>query len=213
MSEIAIRPARESDAEFLGWVILTAARGHLARGWFDVVLRRDETFGLEFCRRLVAARARSWWHWSLFTIVEVDGAPASALCGFGDESVYGASSAAMAEASGGMDVSADEKAQYWPRGSFILSCTTGEEGAWTIENVATLPAYRGRGLLQALLVNEFARAHAEGYARAQISFLIGNDPAERAYARAGFVFAEEATSPEFEKALGVPGLRRLARDI
>jgi translation initiation factor 4G len=213
MPDFTIRPARESDSPFLGWVIFTAARGHLDRGWFDVVLQREESFCLEFCSGLVAARARSWWHWSLFTVVEIDGTPAAALCGFGDESVYGGSSAAMTEAATAMGVSESEQAQYWPRGKFILSCTTGEDGAWTIENVATLPAYRGQGLVRALLNNEFSRAHAEGYARAQISFLIGNERAERAYARAGFVFAEDATSPEFEAAMGVPGLRRLVRDI
>jgi ribosomal protein S18 acetylase RimI-like enzyme len=213
MPDVVIRPARDNDAAFLGWVILVAARGHLACGWFDMVLQREESFCLEFCRRLVAAPARSWWHWSLFTMAEMDGVPVSALCGFGDESVYGASSAAIAAACKALGVSEEEHAQYWPRGKFILSCTTGEDGAWTIENVATSPAYRGRGLVQALLEHEFARAHAEGYARAQISFFIGNEPAERAYRRAGFVFAEEATSPEFEAALGVPGLRRLVRDI
>jgi len=208
-----IRPARESDAAFLGWVILEAARGHLARGWFDVVLERDVAFRLAFCAKLVAASARSWWHWSLFTVAEVDGTPASALCGFGDESVYGASSEAMAEAAAALDVSDEELGQYWPRGSFILSCTTSEPGAWTVENVATLPRYRGHGLVQALLAHEFARARAAGYPRAQISFLIGNEPAERAYARAGFVFAEEKTAPEFEAAMGAPGLRRLVKEI
>jgi len=208
-----IRPARESDAAFLGWVILEAARGQLTRGWFDVVLERDVAFRLAFCAKLVAAKARSWWHWSLFSVAEIDGVAASALCGFGDESVYGASSEAMAEAAAALDVSDEELGQYWPRGSFILSCTTSEHDAWTVENVATLPRYRGRGLVQALLQHEFQRARSSGYTRAQISFLIGNEAAERAYRRAGFVFAEEKMAPEFEAAMGVPGLRRLVKEI
>src|SRR3982751_6216594 len=95
----SIRPARADDAVFLGWAIYEAARGHLERGWFDIVLQRDEAFCLEFCRRLTGAKARSWWHWSLFSVAEVDGVAVGALCGFGDEAVYRASGDAMREAS------------------------------------------------------------------------------------------------------------------
>jgi GNAT superfamily N-acetyltransferase len=210
---IVMRPATPADADFLGWAILTAARGHLARGWFDIVLERDEAFCLEYCARLGVAEARSWWHWSLFSIAEVDSKPASALCGFGDESVYMASGAAMEEASRAMGLSEAEQAQLWPRGAFILSCTTSEPDAWTVENVATLKEHRGTGITQALLAHEFDRARQAGFQRAQISFLIGNEPAERAYRKADFVFAEEKRAAEFEAAMGVPGLRRLARDI
>jgi translation initiation factor 4G len=210
---IPIRAARPEDAEFLGWAIYEAARGHLARGWFDIVLKRDGAFCLEFCRRLAAAKARSWWHWSLFSIAEVNGAAASALCGFGDEAVYRASGEAMQETSDAMGISEAEQAQLWPRGAFILSCTTSEAGAWTIENVATLPEQRGTGVTQALLANELARARRAGFKRAQISFLIGNEPADHAYTKAGFAFAEEKRAPEFQAAMGVPGLRRLARDL
>ncbi len=107
---IAIRAARPEDTEFLGWAIHEAARGHLARGWFDIVLQRDRQFCLEFCRRLTVAAARSWWHWSLFSVADVDGARASALCGFGDESVYRASGEAMKEASNAMGISEAERA-------------------------------------------------------------------------------------------------------
>ncbi|HTK79225.1 MAG TPA: GNAT family N-acetyltransferase [Rhizomicrobium sp.] len=208
-----IRPARADDSDFLGWVIYAAARGQLARGWFDIVLERDEQFCVAYCAELARATARSWWHWSLFSVAEVDGKRAAGMCGFGDESVYGASSAAMAEASRKMGLSEEEHAQLWPRGSFILSCTTSEPGAWTIENVATLPEYRGSGATQVLLQHELARARAEGYTRAQITFLIGNAPAERAYIKAGFRFAEERRAAEFQTAISSPGLRRLSRNI
>lgn len=210
---ITVRPARPDDAEFLGWVIFAAARGHLERGWFDIVLRRPESFCLQFCRHLVAAKARSWWHWSLFHVAEVDGAHASALCAFGDESVYRASGAAMAKACAIMGIDEAEQAQLWPRGSFMRSCSTGEDGAWTIENVATLPDHRGRGVTQALLARGLEAGREAGFRRAQISFLIGNVAAERSYLKAGFSFAEDKRTPEFEAAMGVPGLTRLVRDI
>jgi GNAT superfamily N-acetyltransferase len=210
---LSIRAATPADADFLAWTIFTASRGHLARGWFDIVLERPEKFCLDFCRRLTLAQARSWWHWSLFHVAEVDGAPAAALCVFGDELVYEQSAPAMAEASKGSGLTRDEHKQLWPRGAFILSCTTGEDNAWTIENVATLPEHRGKGVTLALLQHGLEAGHAAGFRRAQISFLIGNAPGEHAYAKAGFTFAEEARAPEFEAAMGVPGLRRFARDI
>ena len=210
---ITIRPAEPRDAEFIGWACVMAARSQLPRGWFDIVLQRDEAFILEFAKYLTLAAARSWWHWSLFHVAEVDGVLASAMCGFGDESVYMASGDAMAEASRKMGISAEEQAQHWPRGSFILSVTSGEDDAWTIENVATRPEFRSRGMAQALIGKELEIARAQGFKRAQISFFIGNIRAERAYSSAGFTFAEEKCSPEFEAAMGIPGIRRYARDI
>src|SRR5437016_13874816 len=140
---LKIRPARTDDSDFLAWVIFTAARGHLKRGWFDVVLQRDEAFCIDYCGKLASAAVRSWWHWSLFSVAEVYGRRAAALCGFADESLYGASSAAMAEPSQKMGLSEEAHAQLWPRGAFILSCATSQAGAWVIENMATLPEYRG----------------------------------------------------------------------
>src|SRR5271165_6870801 len=95
-----LRPAEPRDADFLGWVSVAASRSQLTRGWFDIVLQRDNAFVLEFAKYLAVAKAVSWWHWSLFHVAEVDGVLASAMCGFGDASVYSASGAAMAEASG-----------------------------------------------------------------------------------------------------------------
>ena len=210
---VVVRPATPDDAAFLGWASVMASRSQLARGWFEIVLRRDDAFCFEFAKYLALAKARSWWHWSLFQVAEVDGVVASAMCGFGDGSVYRASYAAMAEACEKMGIGADEQAQLWPRGAFIVSPSTSEEGAWTIENVATSPEYRGRGLVQMLLQKEFDIARTAGFKRAQISFFMGNTPAIRAYAKAGFTFAEEKTAPDFEAALGIPGVVRYARDI
>jgi GNAT superfamily N-acetyltransferase len=94
----------------------------------------------------------------------------------------------------------------------LLSCTTSEDGAWTIENMATLPEYRRTGVTRALLRAELERVRASGYTRVQTSFFVGYQLAEHAYAKVGFKFAEEKCSPEFQASLGVRGLKRLARD-
>jgi ribosomal protein S18 acetylase RimI-like enzyme len=213
MASFVVRRAEPRDADFLGWVCVTAARGQLERGWFEIVLRRDEAFCVEFAKQLTLAKARAWWHWSLFLVAEVDGVLASALCGFGDESVYRASGDAMAEAGDKMGIPKSEQAQFWPRGAFIVSAATSDAGAWTIENVATRPEYRGTGVTHALLEAELDVTCAAGFKRAQISVFMGNDRAEKAYTKAGFAFAEEKHAPDFEAALGVPGTRRFARDV
>ena len=210
---LTIRHATPDDASFLGWVCVSAPCSHLERGWFETVLRRDEAFCLEFAALLTIAKARSWWHYSLFLIAEVGGVPAAALCGFGDESVYMASSDAMAEAADAMGIPKDEQAQFWPRGAYIISPATSEHGAWTIENVATKPEFRGRGILGRLIEADLSEARAAGFKRAQVSFFMGNEAAERAYTKAGFRFAEEKTAPDFEAITGVRGITRFARDI
>lgn len=213
MASLVIRPAEPGDADFLGWACVAAARSQLERGWFEIVLRRDESFCVEYAKYLTLASARSWWHRSLFLVADVNGVVVSAMCGFGDSSFYYASADAMAEAGDKMGIPKSEQAQFWPRGSFIASAATSEAGAWTIENVATRPDYRGTGVTQALLEAELDVARAAGSKRAQISVFIGNDRAEKAYTKAGFTFAEEKHAPDFEAALGVPGTRRFARDL
>jgi ribosomal protein S18 acetylase RimI-like enzyme len=210
---ITIRPATPNDAPFLGWACFEAARSQLDRGWFEIVLQRDEAFCIQFATYLTLAKAVSWWHWSLFHVAEVDGVLASAMCGFGDDSVYRESHAAMAEAGDKMGIPKSEQAQFWPRGKFIISPSTSEEGAWTIENVATKPQFRGTGLTYALLQVELGVARSKGFKRAQISFFVGNTAAERNYTKSHFKFAEEKHAPDFEAALGIPGVRRFARNI
>jgi RimJ/RimL family protein N-acetyltransferase len=58
-----------------------------------------------------------------------------------------------------------------------------------------------------------ARARAANFHRVQISFLIGNDVAERAYRKVGFTLAEEKRAPDFALATGTAGLRRMARHL
>lgn len=208
-----IRQAEKRDAPFLGWAAVAAARSHRPRGWFDIVLRRDEKFVTDYATALTLAAARSWWHWSLFRVAEVDGEVVSALCGFGDEGVYYKSREALAEASDKMGLSKEENAELWPRGTFMISTATSEPNAWTIENVGTAPKARGKGVTLALVENELDVARKAGFKRAQVSFFIGNTPAERLYAKAGFTFAEERRDAGFEAAMGTPGTIRFHRAI
>jgi translation initiation factor 4G len=69
------------------------------------------------------------------------------------------------------------------------------------------------GLTYALMQVELGIARAAGFKRAQISIFVGNDAAEKNYAKSGFKFAEEKHALDFEAALGIPGTRRFVRDL
>jgi ribosomal protein S18 acetylase RimI-like enzyme len=206
-----IRPVRSDDASFIARIILSAQRGPLLRGWFDIALGRDEPECLAFIARLAVARARSWYHVANFLLAEVDRVPAAALCAMPASGTLSSARSAIAEiaAEAGIDAAA-----IGERGAYARNCwVQGGEGDWLIEHVATLPAYRGRGLVQALIGHALAAGKAAGFERASITFLIGNDAAERCYAKAGFVFAEEKRDPQFEALTGAPGFRRFERAI
>jgi ribosomal protein S18 acetylase RimI-like enzyme len=206
-----IRPADIADADFIARNILAAQRGHLPRSAFEIALNLPEAECLAFLRRLSVARTISWFHVSQFIIAKVDGEPAAALCAFPAAGTRAAAGAAIEEVAGETGLDASE---IFRRQAAAANCwVQGGKGDWMLEYVASLGAYRGRGLVQALLEQALAAGKARGYTRASISFLIGNEPAERCYAKAGFSFAEEKRDPAFEAITGAPGFRRFERAI
>ena len=206
----AIRQARPEDAPFLAWCILIAGRAHLDRGWYDIAFGLDERGCLQALTRLVLTRAPSWWRHDRWLVAEVDGAPAAGCAAFG-ASEFGQSEPAITETAAALGWTEADVGQIWRRGSYVFSCTSpGPEDheAWIIENVACRPEHRGRGLVSALLARALELGRERGFPDAQISFVIGNEPAERAYARAGFSLIEERRHPDFQAAVGAPGLKR-----
>lgn len=209
-----IRPARLEDSGFIARNILSSQRGPRPHGWFDIALGWDEPRCLAFVERIATARQKSWWHVSQFIVAEVDGTPAASLCATSATGIGPAAWAAIAEVAGETGLSEADLAAIFQRGAYTAKCwVQGGEGDWLIEHVATLPAYRGRGLVSDLVAHALAAGKAAGFERASISFLIGNEPAERSYAKAGFAFAEEKRDPAFEAIVGAPGFRRFARAI
>jgi ribosomal protein S18 acetylase RimI-like enzyme len=211
---MTIRSARPEDAEFIARIILSSMRGYRSRGWFDVALGWSDAQCRDFIARIAVARAVSMWHVSQFLIAEVDGEPGAALCAVPAASTGPAAWHAIEEVGAAMGLAAPELDAIRRRGAYTRACwVQGGEGDWMIEHVATDPAYRGRGLVQSLIARALDKGRAAGFGRATISFLIGNEPAERAYAKAGFVLAEEKRDPAFEAIIGAPGFRMFARTI
>lgn len=209
-----IRPARTEDAGFIARNILAAQRGHRPRGWFDIALNRPEAECLAFVERIAIAQRQSWWHTSQFIIAEIEGKPAAALCAMPAAGTRAAARSAIEEVAEDTGLKSPALAAIFRRGAYAANCwVQGGDGDWLLEHVATLPAYRGRGLVQALIDHALGAGKAAGFRRASISFLIGNEAAERCYAKAGFALAEEKRDPAFEALTGAPGFRRFARAI
>jgi GNAT superfamily N-acetyltransferase len=210
----AIRPAHAGDAAFIARNILASQRGPRPRGWFDIALGWDEPQCLAFIERIATAEVPSWWHVSHFLIAEVEGKPAASLCALPAADTGPAARDAIAAVARESGLDASEVAAIFQRGAYTRDCwVQGGEGEWLIEHVATLPEYRGRGLMQALIEHALAAGRRAGFERASISFLIGNEAAERSYAGAGFVFAEEKRDASFEALTGASGFRRFVRAI
>jgi ribosomal protein S18 acetylase RimI-like enzyme len=210
----AIRPARIDDANFIARTILAAQRGHVPRGWFDIALDWPEPRCLAFVERIATAQTQSWWHVSQFILAEVDGEPAAALCAMPAAGTVRAGRSAITEVAEQVGLSAPETAAIFRRGAYAAGCwVQGGEADWLIEHVATLPKNRGRGLVQALIDHALSAGSSAGFERASISFLIGNEAAQRCYAKAGFAFAEEKRDLDFEAITNASGFRRFERCI
>jgi len=210
-----IRPARREDAGFLGWVMLAASRGHLSRGVWDLIIGANEAGCLDYLKRLATAEPRSLCHYDSFLVAEVEGSPAAALCTFeAGEAAWEQVGHAMSSVQHDLGwTDADLRASQ-QRTAVVWDSFPRDAGAdWCIESVATLPQFRRRGSVNALMHQAIRQGVARGRKLAQITILIGNDAAQAAYEKAGFVVHDDTGSPEFEAAVGSPGFRRLMRKL
>jgi GNAT superfamily N-acetyltransferase len=209
-----IRPGRPDDADFIARTVLLAQRGPRPRGWFDIALDQSEPRVLDFLRKLAIAKPRSWYQVSQFLIAEVDGEPVAALCAMPSRETRATMRAAIEEVARDEGMSAADLAAMLSRGMYARDCwIQGGDEDWLIEHVASAPAHRGHGLMQALIAHALSAGRKAGFANASITFVIGNDAAERCYAKAGFTFAEEKRDAALEALTGTPGFRRFSRAI
>jgi translation initiation factor 4G len=215
--ELRIVDARPEHARFLARVILIAHRSHLERGLWDFLVGDSEAECLRFLEALTITSQPHWAHYSTFIVAEVDGQPASALCGYfdgelGTETPFLIS--AIREANQAVGRTEEDTIAGWQRASSIAHVAPAHAPeAWVTENVATLPEFRRRGLADRLLAEILDRGRRRGATIGDVGVLIGNDPAQRAYEKAGFEVIGEKRHPEFEAVYKCPGIRSLTRAL
>jgi len=214
-TRLTIVEATPAHAPFLAWVTLTAFRSQLERGFWDFMLDGDEAYKLRYLEALTTTEQLHWVHHSAFIVAEVDGRPASALCGYFEHELGGATLRfAGIEANEKTGRTEEEAAAGFERAKSIMNVLPEHPpGAWIVENVATLPEFRRRGLVDRLMEEILERGRGRGATVADISVFIGNDPAQRAYEKCGFVPVAEKLDPEFESVYRTPGTRTLRRAL
>lgn len=210
-----IVPARAEHADFIAWVQLAASRSHTDTSIWEVYLDRDEATALAFLKALNSTDKPHYGHISTFNVLEVDGTPAAAMCGYFDEELgMHALIPAFNIASEAVGMTqADVAAGMTRIASYERCAATHVPGAWIVEWVATLPEYRRQGLVDRLLAHTIENGRKRGATVAEIGVLIGNDKAQRAYEKAGFVQVQELRDADYEAAFHTPGMRLLRRDI
>jgi ribosomal protein S18 acetylase RimI-like enzyme len=212
--EIIIRSAQYKDASFLAWLMLAAGRAHVRRGIWEVILNEPEEKCLGFFEHLVTTADRHLFHHSCFLLAETSGNPAAGLGGYDPATLgYHTLSKALPDAFRRSRLRPNSKlgGTVPPR---IVECVPPAlEGAWVIENVATLPEFRRKGMVDRLLGEMIEMGRAKGFCRAQINIYIGNEPARMAYEKHGFRVLDEKRDAYFESEIGCPGMARLVREI
>lgn len=212
---LRIVEARREHVPFVAWVLMTSHRSHLERGFFDLVVGGSDEHLLRYLQALSSTEQPHFAHHSIFLVAEVDGAPASAMCGYFEEELgAGRLRAGMLEANERCGRTEEDAAAGWARAMSILNVLPEHvPGAWIVEHVATLPEFRRQGLVTRLMEQLLERGRARGARVADISVLIGNDPAQHAYEGCGFRVMADRLDPEFEAAYRTPGIRLLRRQI
>ena len=212
-AKLKIVEAQPKHASFIAWVILTAFRSHLEKGFWDFMRPGTDEELLRYLEALTTTQAPHWAHLPLFIVAEVDSEPAAALSGyFGEEHGGTTLRDAMAEADAATGRVPDPEAMG-PALTILNVAPEHVPGAWIIEDVATRPEFRRRGLVDTLMLEIMVRGRKRGATVSDIAVFIGNDSAQRAYEKAGYVVVEELRDAAFEAVYKTPGVRTLRRAL
>ena len=209
------RPVAE-DIPFLGWVMFTAARSHLPQCPWSVIFGETETGTRDLLERVAQNPVPHWCHASKFWIAEVDEKPAAAMCGFVPETegTRVLAEAAFDIAARDLGYSKERLAEIGERLEIAMSGLPDDlPEVWGVENVAVLPEFRGKGLIDSLFEKVLEEGRGKGFERVQILCLIGNEPGQRAWERNGFEVLTQKTSPAFDKLIGTPGAKLLVQNL
>ena len=210
---LEVRQATRDDIPMLADVVMLASRSHLPTGVFDLAILTNDEDRLKAVRATLGTEQRSWCHYENFLVATVDGEPAAALSGYAayDETLLPMEKAFIAGYQAIHMTDEQIGAAFQASLVFLTVSSDDEQDAWIIEWVACLDKFRRRGLVRELLVAVLERGRERGHSLSQIGILSGNVSAQRAYENVGFILEYEKTHPDFQEAIGCPGLTRLLR--
>jgi ribosomal protein S18 acetylase RimI-like enzyme len=204
-----LRAARPDDAAALAVLMEMADRAHYPASGYAVSLGGTREFQLGALARLACATSRSGFHYSHFEVAEDEaGNVVASVAGFERPEADQLVIAALAETGWTEEASAG----LFERISGLGGCFPPDQpGTWTIEHVAVLPEFRGRGLAGALLARVLERGSALHFRHASVDVFQGNTAARHTYLKAGFQSVCTFGQAEFERILNRNALERLTR--
>jgi GNAT superfamily N-acetyltransferase len=213
--DITIREGRPGDADFIAWVMQEAGRSHLQRGIWDLALPGPDDKRLGYITQLVKTEDRTFCYYNKFLVAEFDAAPAAALTAYiPDNEVRKISIKALNNILSGDGWTEEQIDTMMQSFAPLQTCTPeAPDNTWIIDFAATRKELRGCGLLGTLLDAILEKGRYLGYETSQVAIFIGNTSAQRAYEKAGFKIVDEKRHPDFEAALGCPGIALLRRAL
>jgi ribosomal protein S18 acetylase RimI-like enzyme len=211
--DITIREGRPDDADFIAWVMQEAGRSHLQRGIWDLALPGPDDKRLGYISQLVKTEDRTFCHYKKFLVAEVNAAPAAALTAYiPDTEVRGITIGALNNILSGDGWTEKQIGTMMQCFAPLQTCTPeAPDNTWIIDFVATRKELRGGGLVGSLLGAILEKGRNLGCETSQVAIFIGNTSAQRVYEKAGFKIVDEKRHPDFEAALGCPGIVLLRR--
>jgi GNAT superfamily N-acetyltransferase len=213
--KLTIRDAKADDAGLIAWVQVTASRSGTPLGFWDVALPGADESRERLVAELAVSGVHHFAHVSGFLVAELDGEKVGALSGYAPAVkklgyFVGALNETL-ERNGWSE--AHRRLLNTRIGPCVKVFSETPDDRWIVEWVALRPEARGKGVAAQLLAAVLDRGREAGFAKAQITYLIGNTPAERSYERAGFIKVDQKCAPEFEAIFGRPGTVRMWRDL
>jgi ribosomal protein S18 acetylase RimI-like enzyme len=203
------REAVASDAEALAELIYLADQSQYATSGYATTIGGTRQRQIAVLAKLAKAEAKSQFHYSHFDVAEEEseGKVAACVAGF-DRSLADAQiNPALIE----IGWTAEEIEALIERVGELANCLPQDPpGTWTIEHVATLPRFRGRGLATHLLKRALSRGAQRGYERAVVDVFAGNTAARAVYERAGFEFQRQFGHQPLREILDRDPLERFA---
>ena len=212
---LTLREATPHDAALIAWVQVEASRSGTPLGFWDLALPGSDEPRLALIAELAISTRSHFAHFSGFLVAELDGAAVGALSG------YAPGVKKLGHFVGALNTTLERNGWSEAHRRLLgirvvpaMSCFSETPvDNWVVEWVALRPEARGKGVADRLLREILDRGRAAGFRKAQITYLVGNTPAQRAYERVGFTEMDHKSDPQFEAIFDAPGTVRMGVDL
>ena len=200
-----IRPARAADVEAIGELVYLAGQSQYSNSAYDLSIGGTREEQIQELARLAATPTFSWFHYSSFEVAEIDGVVVAGAAGF-DRLIADEQLRLVLREAGWSDARITSMESRL--GPIFAALPPEPDGFWTIDHVAVLPNWRGRGLSHQCLERVIERGRAAGYAQSKIDIFAGNAPAKRLYESLGYRLEQVFDDPAFRVPLQRDAIER-----